>query len=121
MFVPGSPFPEMSHPFAWYALVRERKTGKQFTYWMNGSQMTREVVAEHIARHFHNVEVITIDQCTRQPDRPLMPVPQSHYGFGILELVKKYLREEGDPFARSRQSGEPLSLKPLTLKPLTRR
>ena len=82
MIVPGSTI-AVNHPFAWYALVRDRKTGRRFTYWMNGSQITRELVAQHIAAHFPGVELLTCDPCTAPPAQPLRPIPPEHYEFGI--------------------------------------
>lgn len=88
MLVPGSPFlltGGLNHPFSWYAKVREKKGAKkEWTYWMNGTQLTREDVAIHIARMYSNVEVLTIDRCTTPPTRPLVPVPRHHYQFGLI-------------------------------------
>ena len=82
MLVPGSTF-GLDHPFAWYAIVRERATGRTWTYWMNGTHVTRELVAAHIAAHFPGVDLLTCDPCTSPPTRPLRPVPPGHYEFGI--------------------------------------
>jgi hypothetical protein len=90
MLVPGSTF-GLSHPFAWYALVRDKRTGREFTYWMNGSQITRELVAGHIATHFPGVELLKCDPCTAPPTRPLRPVPPEHYEFGIRKRVEAEL------------------------------
>jgi len=91
MIVPGSTF-GLSHPFAWYARVRDKRTGREFTYWMNGSQITRELVARHITTHFPGVELLTCDPCTAPPTRPLRPVPPEHYEFGIRKLVEAELK-----------------------------
>ena len=91
MIVPGSTF-GLSHPFSWYALVRDKRTGREFTYWMNGSQITRELVARHIATHFPGVDLLSCDACTAPPTRPLRPVPPEHYEFGIRRQVEAELR-----------------------------
>ncbi len=91
MIVPGSTF-GLSHPFAWYARVRDKRTSREFTYWMNGSQITAELIAAHIALHFPGVELLACDPCTAPPTRPLRPVPPEHYEFGIRKLVEAELR-----------------------------
>lgn len=117
MHVPGSLFPGYSHPFAWYAIVQERQTGRRWTYWMNGSQLTRESVAEHIAVNYPNVKAITIDRCTKSPDKTLVPVPPHHFQFGLLAETEKddpalYRKPE---FARTIVSLSP-SLVPISRK-----
>lgn len=89
MIVPGSIL-NINHPFSWYAIVKDRQ-GKQWTYWMNGNLLNREVVAAHIAKHYHAVEVITIDQCTGPPQKMLRPIPPSHYEFGIRENLERMI------------------------------
>lgn len=84
MIVPGSPHEGLNHPFSWHARVRNKNSGKERDYWMNGSEASREDVAQHIAVHFPNVEVLTIDRCTRQPDKMLQPVPPEDFQFGVL-------------------------------------
>lgn len=122
MFVPGSIVPEIDHPFSWCARVRNRRTGKERTYWMNGNQVTRETVAEHIARHFRGVEVLWIDRSTSIPGQPLQPIPPEDYEFGHREAVEKILRGEDRPNAGPKPLAiRPLSLKPLSIKPLSLR
>lgn len=87
MIVPGSIF-GINHPFSWYANVKDRKTGKEWTYWMNGSQLTRGAVALHIATHYPGVEMISCDQCTGPPTRAIQPVPPTHFQHGVLQAVE---------------------------------
>lgn len=115
MFVPGSIVPEVEHPFAWWARVRNRKTGKERDYYMNGTQATRETVAQHIASHYRNVEVITIDRCTAMPVRPLVPVPPEDYEFGHREAVERILSGEDRPPGAG---PKPLAIRPISLKPI---
>jgi hypothetical protein len=62
---------------------------------MNGSQITRELVAGHIATHFPGVELLSCDPCTAAPTRPLLPVPPEHYEFGIRDRVEAELKGVG--------------------------
>lgn len=89
MIAPGSPL-LVDHPFAWYAIVRNRTTGKERTYYMNGTQVTRELVAQHIATHYPNVDVITIDRCTRPPGGVLYPVPFEDFTRGVFASMERY-------------------------------
>jgi hypothetical protein len=92
MIVPGSIYTTpVDHPFSWYAIVKERDTGKQWTYWFNGGSPTRESVALHIATYYRNVDVITIDRCMKMPERMLQPVPASHFQLGIFKAVEAAL------------------------------
>jgi hypothetical protein len=93
LWVPGSPV-RINHPFSWYAVVKEKATGKQWTYWMNGNHLDRESLAEHIRVHFPNVEAVTIDRCTQMPTRPLQRIPAAHYEMGILKAVERELMGE---------------------------
>ena len=84
MFVPGSiggliGQAPINHPASWYAVVEDKKTGKRWTYWINGSQQTREAIADHVAVFYPNVKVITIDRTHKMPDRILQPVPPEHF------------------------------------------
>ncbi len=114
MQVPGSPL-GINHPFAWYAIVKDKTTGKEWTYWMNGSQLNREAVALHIATHYPGVDVVTIDPCTGPPTRTLQPVPPTHFEHGIRVAAEKELRElanDGGP--------PPISFEPIDRTPLPR-
>lgn len=112
MIVPGSPFIwGHNHPFSWYARVREKSGAKkEWTYWMNGSEATRETVAEHIARNFPNVEVLWIDRCTKMPDKALQPVPPHHFQFGLLYPKEEHQEET----ARIKPLWSETSLSPVT-------
>jgi hypothetical protein len=91
MIVPGSPFVNVDHQFSWYAIVREKEGAKkQWTYWFNGSQLNREAVAAHIALYFSKVDVITIDQCTKMPERVLQPVPAHHFQLGVFQEMRDF-------------------------------
>lgn len=96
MIVPGSIFglvgAPVDHPFSWYAVVKEKVTGKQWTYWFNGVQLNREAVAAHIALHYRNVEVVTIDPCTTMPTRALQPIPANHFQFGVFAAMRDFDR-----------------------------
>lgn len=122
MHVPGSIFPGTDYPFAWYAIVRNRTTGKERTYWMNGSHVTRETVQQHIAANYRNVEVVTIDRCTSMPTRPLTPVPPEDYEFGYRDAVERFLTgADREAFGPRPIALRPLALKPIALKPLSLR
>lgn len=94
MIVPGSIFSlngtPINHQFSWYAVVKEKTSGKQWTYWFNGNQINREIVAAYIADRFRNVEVVTIDPCTSMPTRMLQPVPAEHFQFGVFKAMEEY-------------------------------
>lgn len=115
MIVPGSPL-AIDHPFAWYAIVRHKTTGKERTYWMNGSQSTREQVAALLADRFPNVEVLTLDRADgKMPDKVLTPVPPEDFEYGIREAAEKELRElanDGGP--------PPIIIPPIARVPLNR-
>jgi hypothetical protein len=119
MMVPGSAFPGLDHPFSWYAIVREKKTGKEWTYWMNGTLVTRETVANEIATKYRNVEVVTIDRCTSSPTRPLQPVPASHYEFGYREDAERI--DDPSPSIAKPIPIRPISIRPISIQPLSLR
>lgn len=105
--------PGLDHPYAWYALVKDKKTGKEHTYWINGNHLNREAVAEHLRTHFHGVETLSIYQCAEMPGRILKPVPPSHFEFGIREKLEKLLAPE--------PAAKPISIQPIKRQPLFRR
>ena len=74
-----NPVTGIDHEASWYAVVEDKKTGKRFTYWINGSQHTREAIADHIAIFYRNVKVIEIQRTHKQPDKILQPVPPEHF------------------------------------------
>jgi hypothetical protein len=113
MIVPGSLL-GADHPFSWYAIVKERTTGKQWTYWFNGNQLDRAAVAAHIEAHFRGVEVVTIDPCAAMPTGILQKVPPHHFEFGIRKDLEKFVRGDDE----SRPASIPL--RPILRKPLTR-
>lgn len=115
MHVPGSLL-QIDHPFSWYAIVKEKATGKQFTYWLNGNQLNREAVATWVRTYFPAVELVTADQCTSAPTRMLEPIPPRHYEHGIRRMV-----EGNDPppgVVPARNIYRPIQLKPIALRPL---
>jgi hypothetical protein len=111
MIVPGS-LTGQNHPFSWYALVKDKKTGKQWTLWINGNQLSREGIAEYLAVYFTNAEPITIDRCTEHPIGVLQPVPPQLFEFGIREKMEEILRPPAVAGPR------PIPLKPLSRQPL---
>lgn len=74
-----NPISGIDHPMSWYAVVEDKKTGKRWTYWINGSQHTRQEIADHIAIFYTNVKVIEIQQTTKRPDKVLQRVPPEHF------------------------------------------
>src|SRR5690349_14687397 len=108
----GFHVPGHSHSYSWYARVRDKKTNKEWTYWINGNHLNREAVAEHIRVHLPGVETISVDECHEMPTRILQPVPPSHFEYGIREGVENLLRG-GDQFVKLSPGVKPIPISPI--------
>lgn len=114
MISPGSRL-KIDLPFQWWALVREKKTGKTFNYWINGNQLTRENLADAVEKAFTGVKVISCERAISRPIKTLVPIPSEHFQCGALKLFMGETDQENKP-----GMPRPISLKPLSLlrKPL---
>lgn len=75
--------------FGWFCQVRDRKTGKDWTYWVNGPRMTRVELGAHVEKHYPRVAFISCQPALAPPDGArLKHVPPEHFQHGILEKVK---------------------------------
>ncbi len=108
MIVPGS-LAGTDHPTSWYARVKNKKTGKETTLWINGNHLNQEAVAQHLAVYFTNAEPITIERCLVPPGM-LKPVPPDLFEYGIRAKIEENIREPS--IAR------PIPLQPIKLQPL---
>lgn len=111
MIVPGS-LVGIDHPFAWYAVVEEIATGKEYTIWINGTQLNRESVVDWVATYCKNSKVKTIDRCTEMPTRPLQPLPPSLFEFGIRKKIEAFIQQKNAIGPR------PIAIKPIVRQPL---
>ncbi len=107
----------------WYAEVKEKATGKPYTYYINGSFDSIQQLAEHITRYFPHVEVLHCDRVTVQPTRMLVPIPPHHFehGFTAQALGLKGPTPgtiKSGKKATTQQPSKGISLRPILMKPL---
>lgn len=80
MIVPGSILLGHSHLYGWYVRIRgERNDQKEETWWWNCSDSTRDQVAAQVKARFPFVHVLSVEPCTKPPDRVLKPISPKHF------------------------------------------
>jgi hypothetical protein len=79
-----------ARPCSWYITFIDKTDGRSLVMWLNGNQRTRQQVADHLAAHYRNMEVKTIDLSNGPPTKQLVHVPPHLFQYGILKRMEEY-------------------------------